>query len=92
MELSNDVPASERKLEARKGQKSRTRIEPDDHERLRRAGEEMISQHLYSIILAIHTAEASLVKNPGRLPAILGLIHTQSEACLDELRRLATLR
>ena len=66
--------------------------EPNDRERLRRAAEESISQHLYSIILAIHTAETSLTKSPHRLPAILKLIHTQSEACVEELRHLSRFR
>jgi hypothetical protein len=59
---------------------------------LRRQGEEKLSQRLYSIILAVHAAENSLLKDPARLSAILELIHNQSAASLEDLRRLGALR
>ena len=58
---------------------------------LRRVGDDEIAQRLFSIILAVRAAENSLVKNPARLTAILELIHTQSAASLETLRRINAL-
>jgi signal transduction histidine kinase len=72
--------------------KVRTLIKLDDRERARRATEDSLSQRLFSIILAVHAAEASLDKDPDRLEATLELIRTQSAASLEDLRRLTGLR
>lgn len=60
--------------------------------RLRRETEDVLSQRLFSIILAVHAAETSLIESPKRLSAILELIHTQSAASLEDIRRLGALR
>lgn len=63
----------------------------DDHGQ-RRSTEETLSQRLFAIILAVHAAEANLGADPIRLAAILELIHAQSTASLEDLRRLGALR
>ncbi len=57
-----------------------------------RATEEMLAQRLYSILLAVHSAEANLARRPDRLAATLELIRLQSIASLQDIRHLATLR
>jgi signal transduction histidine kinase len=76
-------------------QLDRPGCQPDECEtrsRLRREGQDRLSQRLFSIILAVHAAENNVDKNPDLLPAILSLIHTQSAASLDDLRSLGALR
>jgi hypothetical protein len=79
-------------LEARNDLELNKLGEYAERERVHRTTEEVISQRIYSIVLAIHAAERSLTQNPSHLPKILDLIHTQAEACLEDIRRLASLR
>jgi hypothetical protein len=85
---------SVRELESERRKREVQRLDPkapDDPAASRRSAEEVISQRLYSIILAVHAAEQQLADDPVRLAAILALIRTQSVASLEELRRLSTL-
>jgi hypothetical protein len=76
--IDRDVPI--RKPGARRVNRVRVLIKFDDGERSRRATEDLLSQRLFSIVLAVHAAEVSLAENPARLGKILELIQVQSAA------------
>lgn len=91
MELSRGTVARKRSNEPQQGRQSGWSVECDDRSRLRRQHQEELSQRLYSIILAVHAAENIVGDHPGLMSAILELIHTQSAASLEDVRRLRAL-
>ena len=76
------------------GQQNENRAAPlelEDRGHLRRVAEDVISQRLFSILLAAYAAETRLLEDPVQLAEVLELIRTQSAASLEDLRRLAAL-
>ena len=63
----------------------------DELPRARRVIEDILSQRLFAIILAVHAAENGLGGNRERVAAMLELIHNESVASLEDLRRLGAL-